>query len=69
VPTEKERKQEPAFPRKRHVGLTLRDFFAAAALIGLQADPHTDIYAEGKLARQCFAIADAMLAARQLEIK
>lgn len=56
-------------------GMTLRDYFAAAALVGLaayeglageqSASPTKDFRAID--AKRCFAMADAMLAARQKE--
>lgn len=60
----------PAFPlvsedRRaiRHVGMTLRDYLAAAALQGLSANPKYDASVEGA-AQFAYAQADAMLAER-----
>ena len=49
-------------------GMTLRDYFAAAAMQGLLADYQTD----GKdtdFARRSYKLADAMLAEREKEAK
>ncbi|MCM0752012.1 hypothetical protein DEA98_14170 [Brucella pseudogrignonensis] len=63
----------PAFPRPFHetsdgnfsiaqVGMTLRDYFAGKALSGWPVTDHgSDADA---LARKCYAMADAMIAAR-----
>jgi hypothetical protein len=79
---------EPAFPAeewidstdphvvnpKRHLGMTLRDYFAAKAMQGaivnatLGGMPGVDdgaTEAAGALARACYAVADAMLKARE----
>jgi len=65
----------PAFPlqdwdeiihsRRIEIGMSLRDYFAAAALQGLmnQASNHRSIAIEE--AEYCYLIADAMLAARK----
>lgn len=45
-----------------HGGLTLRDYFAAAALDGLTAVSYLDI---DEIARTAYALADEMLAARE----
>jgi hypothetical protein len=46
-------------------GMTLRDYFAAKALTGYFAAPHTAHQCDGaKVAQYCYEIADAMLAAR-----
>jgi hypothetical protein len=50
-----------------HNGMTLRDYFAAAALTGFMASPHRKPVAEMPkplMARDMYALADAMLAAR-----
>lgn len=49
-------------------GMSLRDYFAAAALQGMLSSPHLkEAYAMEKdaLAVICFGVADAMLAARE----
>jgi hypothetical protein len=50
----------PAFPALTHPGMSLRDWFAGQVL----ASPIDDD-ADADLARRCYAIADAMLAARK----
>ena len=69
----------PAFPfRHKHLdppgwrvtfaeGMSLRDYFASAALTGLLADPNVsgDASHAGQLALACYIIADAMLRARE----
>jgi hypothetical protein len=55
----------PAFPVEQHDkdGMTLRDYFAAKAMQGLLA---SDVNAERHIfAAQAYAMADAMLEARQ----
>jgi hypothetical protein len=68
----------PAFPgvsadgRDEHVGMSLRDYFAAAAMSGLCARMNADDYidlkqqvrAGGYEARVAYTLADAMLAER-----
>ena len=62
----------PAFPIVDHeqvlkIGMTLRDYFAAKALQGLLAFPGME-YADAPpevAARDAYAMADAMLAARE----
>lgn len=63
----------PAFPNvppdsqysKWDMGMTLRDFFAAAAL-NVQAHQFLDPYKDRELlAQDCYDIADAMLKARE----
>ena len=47
-------------------GMTLRDYFAAKALIGIMADPaDTQPYTNDELAHWCYQVADAMLKARE----
>ena len=47
-------------------GMTLRDYFAAKALIGIMADPaDTQPYTNDELANWCYQVADAMLKARE----
>ena len=53
------RQDWPAFDYA--TGITKREFFAAASLIGLNANPHLDLSVEA-LAEQAFLEADAMLA-------
>ena len=55
-----------AFPRAApgNDGMSLRDYFAATALRGLLAD-HKIKDTPGAIAHACFALADAMLAARK----
>jgi len=62
----------PAFPHEHRVGMTLRDYFAAQALTGAQI---WDSVLNGKnaqfsggvetLAEVAYAVADAMLKARE----
>ena len=47
-------------------GMTLRDYFAAKALIGIMADPaDTQPYTNDELAHWCYQVADSMLKARE----
>lgn len=63
----------PAFPRtgaESHTspqpGMSLRDWFAGQASVGLLASPSTKITASSQeLAEACYEFADAMLAARE----
>lgn len=48
-------------------GMTLRDYFAAAALMGLAANPESSQLASGKIAGWSYDLANAMLAARNDE--
>lgn len=61
-----EPEQRPAEPLAQPI-LTLRDWFAGQALSGWIArtdtSPPTGIEAQQKIAKQCFAMADAMVAA------
>ena len=52
-------------PAINHNGMTLRDYFAAAALQGLMAqyDPEDEL--EHHIAKWSYSIADAMLKARE----
>ena len=56
----------PAFPRTQwpnERGMTLRDYFAAKAMQGLLA---SDVYApKDKFAENAYAMADAMMKARE----
>jgi hypothetical protein len=45
-------------------GMTLRDYFAAAALQGMEANPACDEWLPEKLAQVAYEHADAMLKAR-----
>jgi len=55
-----------AFPSElfEQPGMTLRDYFAAAALQGYVTNNGTD-FADGALAEWAYNLADAMLAARK----
>jgi hypothetical protein len=57
---------EPAFPSENNFGLTIRDYFAAAALNALLSKPRTGSIDEphARYAEVAYAYADAMLAAR-----
>ena len=65
---------EPAFPglhpskecHYQDAGMSLRDYFAAKAMLGVITDPHHDV-AEGydTVASYAYSLADAMLAARE----
>ncbi len=46
-------------------GMELRDYFAAKALAGMVASPDTTRATPRTYAMDCYAIADAMLAARK----
>lgn len=56
-----------AFPRAHNVsaGMTLRDYFAAAALQGVLASNRDTCWQHEKVAEFCYAQADAMLEARK----
>ena len=64
---------EFAFPHVNFVGqkitgMTLRDYFAAQSLKGfIQHDFHTPTYKQ--IAEACYKLADAMLEARQNEVR
>ena len=49
----------------REFGMSLRDWFAGQALVGICANPDTGNGDEQKQARWAYQAADAMLAARQ----
>lgn len=51
-----------------HEGMTLRDYFAAAALQGLLQRPDTDNYNRYDFAAEAYRQADAMLEARQVQL-
>lgn len=67
----------PAFPMiwdatheqnwKTEAGMSLRDYFAAAALQGALANPEYAGMPDDRIARGSWDIADAMLAARSAE--
>ena len=59
----------PAFPTWKRVddvaeGMTLRDYFAAAAIQGILSDPNLTI-SQGKMAEWAYGIADAMMKVRE----
>ena len=67
----------PAFPRQHTVadandhafkqgvpGMSLRDYFAAAALTGYVANPGCNSWVEPKIAAACYILADAMISQR-----
>jgi len=59
----------PAFPRHAydgHDGMTLRDWFASQALAGMLADTNVKAGAD-KIAWCAYALADAMLRAREVK--
>ena len=49
-------------------GMSLRDYFAAAALQGLLQRPDTDNYNRYDFAGEAYRQADAMLEARQVQL-
>ena len=57
---------EPALPSENDFGLTLRDYFAAAALNALLSKPRTETKDDvaARYAEIAYAYADAMLVAR-----
>lgn len=58
----------PAFPlpdRYNNAGMTLRDYFAAQALNGMLAARAAEGFTIEAFARDAYATADAMLAARE----
>jgi hypothetical protein len=63
-------KDIPAFPAPAGVahiteqGMTLRDYFAAAALQGICASGPTHEWTNSRLAAEAYDLADAMLEAR-----
>ncbi len=65
---------EPAFPgvdyanqfgKKNPEGMTLRDYFAAKALQGILSSDNLLTVDFGKIAKDSYAMADAMLKARK----
>jgi hypothetical protein len=63
----------PAFPTLdntehwRHLGLSLRDYFAAAALQGLMAQVKPEDHWAEYRAKWSYEVADAMLKAREVK--
>ncbi len=62
----------PAFPRtgadghtSPQSGMTLRDYFAAAALQGLLANHEASFHSRKERAEHCYILADTMLKARE----
>jgi len=57
---------EPALPSENDFGLTMRDYFAGAALNALLSKPRTETNDErpARYAEIAYAFADAMLVAR-----
>ena len=56
----------PAFPDDRwQAGMTLRDYFAAAALQGMMAEYDPEDELEHHIAKWSYKAADAMLKARE----
>lgn len=62
----------PAFPLhpdirddEPHAGMSMRDYFAAAALQGMLANAHPVQSDEHMFARDAYTVADAMLKARE----
>lgn len=49
----------------RNPGMSLRDYFAVAALTGMKANPEANADGFDDFARWAYAYADAMLAARK----
>lgn len=66
----------PAFPKINYVGdeqvcsyegMTLRDYFAAKAMLGIITDPHHDTSDMGgyeQIAKYAYSLADAMIQER-----
>lgn len=52
-----------------YTGMTLRDYFAAAAITGLLSADRESGAAWGAFAEEAYSVADAMLAARQRDKK
>jgi hypothetical protein len=46
-------------------GMSLRDYFAAAALQGMMANPECNAMAGQDVARNCYRLSEEMLAARK----
>ena len=69
-----EYKNDPAFPGQfvhgagqieSWTGMSLRDYFAAKAILGLLASPSTSRVGTAKLAQDAYKMADAMIEARK----
>lgn len=56
-----------AFPGVLSQGMTLRDYFAAAALTGLVASPHMTEWSPANEATSAYQLADAMMLERGKE--
>jgi hypothetical protein len=55
-----------AFEQHEYTGMTLRDYFAAKAMLGILNDPHREInYPYDAVASYAYSLADAMLKARE----
>jgi len=58
----------PYCPTAEIPQISLRDYFAAAALIGLHANPEVNArWSESEYAKFCYLQADAMLKAREVK--
>lgn len=59
---------EPAFPSLGNLGLTMRDYFAAAALSGICATVQSgsNTYTHDQAAKHAYTYADAMMEHRLL---
>lgn len=57
----------PAFPYSFYPGMTLRDWFAGQALAGMLGCPLQPQSGPDMYARDAYAMADAMLAAREVK--
>ena len=58
----------PAFPTDFHYnyqGMTLRDYFAAKAMQGICANSDLGGWSPSIIAREAYAVADAMMKARE----
>jgi len=56
----------PAFPSAPHIpGMNLRDYFAAKAMQGFCATEETGNWSRSEMAEASYALADAMLRARE----
>jgi hypothetical protein len=60
-------KTQPAFPTAELDGMTLRDWFAGQALIGLYANPGTLDMCMEEIAATAYTMADTMIDKRQDE--
>lgn len=57
--------QQTGFVHVQHLGMTLRDYFAAKVMHRLIADPSWQGMTTGTMAATAYEVADAMLAARE----